>query len=74
MKEIKIVTEHGQRYIEDIKRIKNILIEKGYNATLTNSESLWDKYSDSMEAGWISLPDEDEAVFSCIKSYLSNTQ
>lgn len=71
MKEIEIVTEHGQRYIDDIKRIKNILIEKGYNANLTNSEMLWDKYSNSMEAGWMTLPEKDEAVFDCIRYYLN---
>ena len=70
MKEIELISGHGERWRSDITRIKKILIEKGYNATLTVSEMLWDKYSDSMCAGWMNLPDEDEEVFNCISSYL----
>lgn len=71
MKEIEIVSEHGQRYIDDIRRIKNILLHRGYNATLTNSEQLWDRYSDSMAAGWMTLPENDEEVFECISYYIN---
>lgn len=71
MKEIEIVSSHGQEYIDDIKRIKRILIEHGYNATLTLAEVLWEKYSESMCAGWMSLPDNDEEVFDCISYYLN---
>ncbi len=72
MKEIEIVSEHGERYIDDIKRIKRILIEHDYNASLTLAEMLWDRYSDSMCAGWMGLPDEDEEVFCCISPYINN--
>jgi len=69
MKKIEIISEHGERYIDDIRRIKKILRERDYDATLTISEALWDKYSYSMAAGWMTLPDDDEEVFDCIKSY-----
>lgn len=71
MKEIEIISEHGEMYRGDIERIKKILIEKDYNATLTTTEMLWDKYSDSMCAGWMGLPDDDEDVFRCICNYLN---
>jgi len=70
MKDIEIISEHGEKYREDILRIKKILIEKGYNATLTVAEHLWDKYSHSMAAGWMNLPDNDDDVFGCIRTYL----
>ncbi len=70
MKEIELISEHGECYRSDIERIKKILIKKGYNANMTNSEELWDKYSDSMCAGWMNLPEEDEEVFDCISYYL----
>jgi len=70
MNEIEIISNHGERYRDDILRIKRILIEKGYKGTLTNAEALWDKYSDTMAAGWMCLPETDDEVFDCISDFL----
>jgi hypothetical protein len=70
MKEIEIISEHGEHHKEDIRRIKNILIEKGYNASMTHAEMLWDRFSSSMAAGWMILPESDDEVFNCIRYYL----
>ena len=67
MKDIEI---NITRYPSDCKRIQNILEKNGYRASLEDCEKLWDKYSDSMAAGWMNLPDNDDDVFGCIRTYL----
>jgi len=69
MKDIEI---NITRYPSDCKRIQNILEKNGYRASLEDCEKLWDKYSDSMCAGWIILPDDDEDVYSNIRMYIEN--
>ena len=69
MKDIEI---NITRYQSDCKRIQNILEKNGYRASLEDCEKLWDKYSDSMCAGWIILPDDDEDVYSNIRMYIEN--
>lgn len=71
MKKIEIVSERGQRYIDDIKRIKRVLIEKGYDATLTTAEALWNIYSENICASWMALPGDDEELFEKISYYLN---
>ena len=66
-----MITEHGARYRDDIIRIKAILISKGYEATLTIAEQLWQRYSDSMCAGWAFMPEDDDDVFDCINEYFN---
>ena len=69
MKKIEINTA---RYPRDVERIQKCLANKGYEATLGECESLWDKYSESMCAGWMNLPDTDDDIFRCINSYINN--
>jgi len=69
MKDIEI---NITRYPSDCKRIQNILEKNGYRASLEDCEKLWDKHSDSMCAGWIILPDDDEDVYSNIRMYIEN--
>jgi len=59
-------------YPEDVKRIKEILEEREYIVTLNECEKLWQKYSDSMEAGWMALSEDDDDVFDCISVYIIN--
>lgn len=70
MKKIVINTA---RYPKDVMRIQQILADKGYEASPVECEALWDKYSESMCAGWMTLGrDSDEQVFDCISSYIEN--
>ncbi len=68
----KIVIKSTTRYPEDTKHIVKVLAERGYEATELEAEELWEKYSDSMAAGWMGLPVEGAEVFSCIKVYFEN--
>lgn len=68
---MQIIKTNGKiEYPEDCRRIKVILLNKGYDASLAECEILWEMYSDSMAAGWMSLPSGDDEVFSCIQYYL----
>lgn len=69
MKDIEIYTGANRG---DCVRIQKILAERGYRASLSDCEKLWDRFSDSMCAGWMILNENDEDVFQNISSYIEN--
>ena len=70
MKKIEINTA---RYPEDCERIQKILKERGYEASIADCEALWDRFSDSMAAGWFRMDHlDDNEVFDEIRTYITN--
>jgi hypothetical protein len=57
------------RFIEDVKRMQQLMISKGYYCTLKMIAHSWNEYSDSYCAGWLSLPDSDEELFNILRYY-----
>lgn len=57
----------NHRHKEDIIRIKQIMLNNGYEADLSDAAELWEDYSDSLAAGWINLPKDDDELWSIIK-------
>lgn len=57
-------------YAEDTKRIRDVVRAKGYQCSLEQAKALWSEYSDSMAAGWLHLPDDDDELFGCISHYI----
>lgn len=70
--ELKKIEINIFEYPKDVKRIQQVLRDRGYDASLFECEMLWSKYSDSMAAGWMILPDSDNEVFDCISYYIEN--
>ena len=68
MKKI-VVLSDAYAYKEDCKRIKKVFADKGYDITVDQAENLWSKYSDSMCAGWLFLPKDDEEIFLNVNAY-----
>lgn len=56
-------------WTHDCKRIVQIMEDRGFQCTVKQAKELWEKFSDSMAAGWMRLPDEDDHVFSNISYY-----
>lgn len=48
--------------LDDARRIKTALDNAGVRTTTYEAYVAWDKYSDSMCAGWLFLPDTDEEI------------
>lgn len=69
MKKINILKKF--EYQDDVERIQKVLAVYDYEATLSECAELWDMYSDSMAAGWMSLPDGDQEVLNCIIPYFN---
>ena len=72
MRPIKIIkpqTEH----LEDCKRIQDILINKGFYATLEQCEELWHMYSeDEWCAGWLVMKGaDDEEIYRYVRKYFT---
>lgn len=50
-------------YRYDCQRMVQVMAQHGYYATEEQVRRMWDKYSDSMAAGWLHLPEDDEQLF-----------
>lgn len=66
MIKITIPVEIDFPYPEDLARIQKVLADRGYEADPRTCADLWSRYSDSMAAGWMTLPDTDDEVFGCM--------
>jgi hypothetical protein len=64
MQKLKLVEQETFSYQTDVERIVEIFAERGYEISATDAETAWQRYSDSMCAGWMDLDDEDAFVFS----------
>lgn len=65
---IKAVVNHP----EDCIRIQNVLLDMGYNASLSDCEGLWREYSSSVWANWLYLPESDTELQSILIAFLED--
>lgn len=72
MKEIQIRHENISEYPNDIKRLLKVLYDRGFIASPEQATILWEKYSDSMCAGWMMMSDDDNRVFECVSPCIVN--
>jgi hypothetical protein len=61
-----IETSYQPRYPGDVSRIRKVAKSKGYYLTTKQAEKVWQLYSNSMSAGWIRLPDDDQELWNII--------
>ncbi len=64
MKKLKLIEQENGFYQTDVERIVEIFAERGYEISATDAGIAWQRYSDSMCAGWMNLDNEDVFVFS----------
>ena len=58
-------------YAEDCKKIRNVLVLKGFpNATTSDACRLWLSFSESYDASWMALPEHPELIYKDIKPFL----
>lgn len=60
------------RYEEDCKRIQRVCFEHNEIITLIDAQNIWDAESDKSCAGWLILPDTDEALWERLRYYFVN--
>lgn len=54
-------------YKEDVMRLQRVLSEHEYEASDRTAADLWDRYSDSMAASWMSMDHlTDDKVWGCV--------
>lgn len=76
MKNIRLIDPNDDYFYHkgDCERIQKILAANGYKASLEQCKFLWETYSDSLAAGWLILPEEDEQVLSNISPYFEEEE
>jgi len=58
---MKTQNEFKHRHQSDVERIQLVLLKNGHMVDLKTAAGIWEEYSDSFAAGWLSVPvDEDE--------------
>lgn len=63
---------HEKQYLNDVKRIVDVMAKNGYYCTKQQAVKLWEIYSESFAAGWLLMPNKDEELFGCIKDYFKS--
>lgn len=67
---MQIDLEHFKRHQDDVDRIVDIFQRIGLHIDPVRAYLAWSGYSDSNEAGWMSLDDDEFSVYSVLHVYL----
>ena len=57
---------------EDCLRIQRVLLENKYHVTLDIAQYIWQFRSDTFQASWLTLPEENDDLFEEIREYYIN--
>ena len=60
------MTEHKQ----DVEQIISACAANGLKINFAGAFGAWSAYSESMSAGWLSLPDDNEMLFEIVRNFL----
>jgi hypothetical protein len=60
--------DHTPRYPEDVQRIQMVALSHGVVLSARDAEAAWDSYSDDMAAGWMGLPEDDDDLWSYVRT------
>lgn len=63
-------SNYTHRWIDDVKRIQEVLLNNGYSSLLKDCGDLWEAYSDSYAAGWLGLPEDDEELWNILENLI----
>jgi hypothetical protein len=70
LRTIRIRTEPiDETIIDDCLLIQNILIDRGYYATLEQRHIMWKMHSECYAASWLNLYENKESVYDAISTY-----
>lgn len=58
------------RHKLDVERIISVLSQRGYEVSFAQAFNAWSDYSESMSAGWLSLPEDDKLLFDLTYKFL----
>ena len=56
-------------YVTDVRRIVNVMKDKGIEITPKEANKLWNMYSDNQDEVWIVFPAIDDEIFEIIIKY-----
>jgi len=70
LKTIRIKTDPIEdAHLDDCLLIQNILIDRGYYATLEQCHVMWKMHSECYAAGWLVLYEDTESIYESIRVY-----
>ena len=61
----------GGYFDDDVWRIVQVCLSAGYKIDPQTAFIAWERYSDSIAAGWMTLPENDEVVLRTVLNYTS---
>lgn len=73
MRTIKIkVDGPDEHHIDDCHTIQNILIDRGYYATLEQCYQLWKMHSEIYAASWLAFYEDKESIYDAVRVYFED--
>lgn len=54
------------RYPADVQRIRQVALRNGLDLDDADAQAAWERFSESMAAGWMALPEDDEDLYTTV--------
>ena len=70
MKTLRFKNKAEGEYQHDVERIVRIAATRGYILSPADAQAAWEAYSESMAAGWLGLPEDDNELWWNVEYYL----
>lgn len=74
MKRVRIRGGNRNYHERDCERIVEVLEKNGYQASITDAQTLWEKHSEMYEAGWLHLPEDDDDIWRAVKYHIEDDE
>lgn len=74
MKRVRLTRSNDFEYRADVLRIQDALMQAGYLAYEHECREMWERFSDSMAAGWMHVPDDDAEIVASVAYYFTATE
>lgn len=68
-KKIRLVTDYDSFELHGAVRVQSALARQGFDCSIAEAHRLWEAFSESMCAGWMHIPNDDDEVLASVRAY-----
>lgn len=73
-KRLRFVDPNKDPYRANVRHIQRVAAKRGFDISYEDAKRAWETYSDSMAAGWLTLPESDDHLWLCIYCYFEEVE
>ena len=66
---LRFVSESHDDHSADVSEIVRVFARYGFSISRSDARAAWQRYSDSMAAGWMGLDSYDDSIYGNVRGY-----